>query len=427
MKRKPIALALGASVAASASLCAAISSEKYVYDASGNVVEKRIGEQVTRFDYDGNLLKESVLNASQIQYLYDEAGRLIAETEEDQVIRKLYYQFADKVIRVKDGRESTELFYNAEGQLVGTSSGGNLKTIAWDGLAIVSRGEDVHANEEHRVGGVPVLVGEQVSVFDMLGTTLSIGNKAMNSSAFGEGMSRGLFTGKPYVEAIDGFVFKHRSYSASRLRWNSADPLGFPDGPNNFEYVSGNPLGIVDPDGLAGQIVDPLDDPLFAPAGWEQYKEFWNARDDHPLVTTTNHTGGGWPTDQDPWSYPRKYGYEFKREDIAQIEQPIPRGDSITMSSSTSKSKGSNASVNFFETVSIGISEAAGQTHGITVTVSAPDKPGLYKARGYREEVYRLWYLDYGNGFVYSPAHTAYQGGAFVGYTPAILGDAIEH
>lgn len=271
MKKKKLGLAIGASVAASASLLAATSSERYVYDASGNIIEKQIGDQVTQFDYAGNLLKGSLLNAAQKEYQYDGAGRLVGELEEGQVVRKLDYQFADKVTKVQNREETTELFYNAEGQLVGINSAGNLEALAWDGLAMVSRGAQAYANEEHVVGGVPTLIGNDVSVCDVIGNTLSVGNQSFEASAYGEGLENGLLTGKPFIFEINSFVFNYRNYNNEILRWGAVDPSGFPDGENNYLYVKNSPLTLVDPLGLAActplYMVDWTDPVPFAPEG----------------------------------------------------------------------------------------------------------------------------------------------------------------
>lgn len=251
MKKKKIALALGASIAASGSLLAATSSERYVYDASGNIVEKQIGEQVTQLEYDGNYLKGTLRGNTQKRYQHDGAGRLVGELQNGQVARRLTYQFADKVTKVQSGDSFTELYYNAEGQLVGSNSSGTIEAFSWDGLAMVSRGEKAYANEEHVVGGVPALVGNEVAVSDIIGTTLSIGQKSFLASSFGEGIKEGLFTGKPYVEALEGIVFKFRNFDSTNNRWMSPDPSGFPDGANNHVYVNSCPTTSVDPTGLA--------------------------------------------------------------------------------------------------------------------------------------------------------------------------------
>ena len=249
MKKNKIALALGIGASASTSLLAATSSERYAYDASGNIVEKQIGDQVTKFDYDGNGLKRS-LGTDGKQYHYDFAGRLVGESQNGRVSRAMEYGFSNKVTKVASGEELTELFYNAEGQLVGTSSSAKLEIFTWDGLALVSRGDEVYAAEAHQIGGVPVMIDDKVAVIDMTGTTLSIGDRSFHGSAFGEGMEQGLFSGRPFVEGANAFVFKYRNYSPTESRWTAQDPSGYPDGSNNFQYVGSDPVNNVDPEGL---------------------------------------------------------------------------------------------------------------------------------------------------------------------------------
>jgi RHS repeat-associated protein len=58
------------------------------------------------------------------------------------------------------------------------------------------------------------------------------------------------FTGKPYDATSGTYLFKYRSYNPGIARWTSADPSGFPDGANNFEYCLNFPTGYKDDNGL---------------------------------------------------------------------------------------------------------------------------------------------------------------------------------
>jgi RHS repeat-associated protein len=50
--------------------------------------------------------------------------------------------------------------------------------------------------------------------------------------------SAGVFyTGKPFDESGESFLFQYRSYSPELNRWASMDPSGFPDGANNQAYA----------------------------------------------------------------------------------------------------------------------------------------------------------------------------------------------
>lgn len=250
MKKQKIALALGLNAAASVSLLAATSSERYVYDASGNIVEKQIGDNITQFDYAGNLLKESSQGTCQTKFCYDSSGRLIQEIMGDSIARKLEYQFSDKITKIEREEGTTEFFYNAEGQLVGERDGAKLSAIAWDGLSMVLRDEQAYTLESHQIGEVPTLTDDKVVVSNLNGTTLSIGCRATTFTAYGEGDGSGFFTGKPYLEGLAGFIFKFRSYSPNTARWTTIDPSGYPDGRNNYQYTSSDPVNFYDPNGL---------------------------------------------------------------------------------------------------------------------------------------------------------------------------------
>jgi RHS repeat-associated protein len=59
------------------------------------------------------------------------------------------------------------------------------------------------------------------------------------------------YTGKPFEAQREGYLFKYRSYDAKLNRWTSADPSGFPEGPNNALYGPSAPTGGFDALGLS--------------------------------------------------------------------------------------------------------------------------------------------------------------------------------
>lgn len=225
-----------------------VEREKYRYDPAGNIIEKEVAGEVTRFVYKGNVLKS---DSQGTEYLHDDAGRLRGESRNGRTKRELSYQYMDKITRVKENGASTQLFYNAEGNLVGKSAELGTEVFAWDGLGLAIRGEQLFVNEEHLVGGVPAIMNGQVAVSDPLGSTLGRGGDSFDSTAYGQGLEGALFTGKPFVKELRAFVFKHRSFSPRMIRWGSVDPAGYPDGKNNYAYVGGDPLTRYDAMGLA--------------------------------------------------------------------------------------------------------------------------------------------------------------------------------
>lgn len=115
---------------------------------------------------------------------------------------------------------------------------------------MVNRSGQLYVNEAHAVGGVPAIVDNEVAVSDMIGSSLSVGSESFQATAYGEGLAAGLFTGKPFIESLDGFCFKYRNYSSTQMQWMSPDPSGFPDGTNPLSYVRNNPTTKIDPLGL---------------------------------------------------------------------------------------------------------------------------------------------------------------------------------
>ena len=177
------------------------------------------------------------------------------------------------------------------------------EAFLWDGLALVRRGDESFVNEPHvgdapkklRFGGKPrakrsarrarkgprgnpVVSSKGAAYFnDVLGTTVGVregrgatrkGAKrrytAAALTAFGEPVpvaatshnsnirqfdhsiiSSPFFTGKPQVEGL-GRVFLCRNYRADLAKWQTADPLGYPDGWNQLAYCGNGVTGAVD-------------------------------------------------------------------------------------------------------------------------------------------------------------------------------------
>ena len=232
-------------------------AERYAYDKAGNMVKKIVGGRTTTFTFDGaNQLVSSTTDGVTTKYAYDAAGRLVKEGT------KAYrYGYLDKVLSVTDGKSKFTYDYHVDGQLASANYGDSSEDFLWDGLALVKRGGERFINEPHIGGGNPVVSSKGTSYFnDMLGTTLGAKGKnrkysAAALTAFGErldnadttspairSLGEGWFTGKPYVEGL-GHAFLMRNYRAGLAKWQTADPMGYPDGWNQLAYC-GN--GVVD-------------------------------------------------------------------------------------------------------------------------------------------------------------------------------------
>lgn len=241
-------------------------NESYKFDASGNIIEKVVDGQTVRMTYDAaNQLMSRTDAKGTIHFVYDRAGRLIAERQEGQTIAAYEYGYLDKVTQVTRGSEVTKFHYNARGMLVAKERDGQIvETFGWDGIGLLAKDETVYANESHISGGVPLAAvdagSDEVELkyydSDYLGTTTAVYSvdgdvEAKLVSSYGAGSESGelRFTGKPYDADLDAHVFPYRNYRADAGRWASADPAGFPDGPNQHYYASVPTMGL-DPMGL---------------------------------------------------------------------------------------------------------------------------------------------------------------------------------
>jgi len=249
-------------------------NESYKYDSRGNVVEQTVGSATYQFSYDkANQLTSRLGPDGLRHYTYDRAGRLIAESLNGKIDAKYTYGYLDKVTSVERDGQITQFRYNADGMLMEKEyPDGHVEKWGWDGMALISRGDERYVNEPHMSGGVPLMGGGETRgvryhINDYLGTTLlsldaqgNVSDTYEDTTAFGQGDSlkndpAARFTGKPYDKDLGAFVFPFRNYNPENARWTTVDPSGFPDGPNAHFYA-GNPLLGVDPLGLAWDSAD---------------------------------------------------------------------------------------------------------------------------------------------------------------------------
>jgi RHS repeat-associated protein len=241
-------------------------NEHYQFDASGNIIEKVVDGQTVRMSYDAaNQLMSRTDREGTVNFAYDSAGRLVAERKNGEVIAKYEYGYLDKVTQVTRGEQVTQFHYNARGMLVAKERDGKItETFGWDGIGLLAKNDTVYANESHVSGGVPLAAvhagseNAEMQYFDSdyLGTTTAVYSadgqvdaKLVGSYGAGSESSELRFTGKPYDADLDAHVFPYRNYKSEAGRWASADPAGFPDGPNQHYYACVPTMGL-DPLGL---------------------------------------------------------------------------------------------------------------------------------------------------------------------------------
>jgi len=160
---------------------------------------------------------------------------------------KLFRSQKIEIMMMNSRYHTTEQAYAKANQRVSFTGNGKSEDFLWDGLALIHRGETSFINEPYVTGGNPILSSNDGVMFnDMLGSTLNIGGKAVNMTAFGESPDpNAMYTGKPYIGEL-GYAFLFRNYRSDYGKWQTSDPLGYPDGWNNLAYCGNSIIDTFD-------------------------------------------------------------------------------------------------------------------------------------------------------------------------------------
>ena len=105
---------------ASYAIASPLGSEKYTYDASGNIIEKLIDENVTRISYgsDNRMTKRQVIGQSSETIDHNAAGHPVSEQNASthQVCSTIYgYEY--KVLETQKQGMKANFYYNSDGRL----------------------------------------------------------------------------------------------------------------------------------------------------------------------------------------------------------------------------------------------------------------------------------------------------------------------
>lgn len=88
-----------------------------------------------------------------------------------------------------------------------------------------------------------------------------------------------------YADVHTGLYYCHHRYYDPRMgRWLSRDPIGLNGGVNVYSYCSGDPVNLVDPDGLQQKSVGP-------PGPWEELIPVWGPGRDMVHEIQTGKSG----------------------------------------------------------------------------------------------------------------------------------------
>lgn len=210
---------------------------QYRYDNSGNLIEKKEGEHITRYRYDAfDRLTAVEDDSHQIQYTYDSFHRRISKSVDGKITYFLY-QGDNEIGALVDG-QLTELRVLGHGVEVGAA------------IALELQGK-VYLPIHDPWGNV-------VTLLNTSGRSI----ESYRYTAFGETTNSKKtpwqYASKRFDPETGLVYFGRRYYEPQTGRWITPDPLGFEDGLNQYAYVHNNPLAYVDPDGQFAFLLLPL-------------------------------------------------------------------------------------------------------------------------------------------------------------------------
>lgn len=213
----------------------------YSYTANGELETRTEGGQTIAYSYDafGSLLSVLLPDGLLIEYVHDARGRRVGKKVNGALVRGLVYKDPLNPIAELDG----------EGNVVSRFVYGTRSTVP---EYMVKAGVTYRFVVDH-LGSprwiVDAATGAVVQElrYDAFGNLLLDTNPGFQPFGFAGGL---------YDHQTGWVRFGLRDYDPQVGRWTTKDPAGFASGDTNlYGYVGGDPVNLIDPSGLAIDIV----------------------------------------------------------------------------------------------------------------------------------------------------------------------------
>lgn len=236
-------------------------------------------------DYSGNgndttqTYNINVGNGGSNTLAYDDNGNTLTATNPAVTY---VWDGADRLLRIKNGTDSTEFVYDALNRRVGEKLNGSyIRRWVWDGTELVEERSGTGNTVTKRFFPQGEVIGSKKYYFtrDHLGSVREMTDASGNLIArydydpygrrklvAGVDTADFGFTGH-YVHKRSGLhLALYRAYDANAGRWLNRDPINEAGGMNLYNYVDNSPLAYTDPKGLAKYTLPPLDGSVKLPS-----------------------------------------------------------------------------------------------------------------------------------------------------------------
>jgi RHS repeat-associated protein len=207
------------------------------YDEKGNLISG--GNYTYQYDYENNLIQATTPDGS-LNFAYDALGRLISQSVGDDVTKFIYD--GNNVVKMTVPSGKSRHFVNGEG----------IDEV----LAMVEEdGSNPYYYHLDSLGSVAAVSNAAGSVaesytYDVYGkpTIRNVSGSVISESAVDNPF---MFTARPYIHKVGLYHLRARIYSPGLGRFLQMDPAGqLLGGLNLYAYVKNNPVNTVDPLGL---------------------------------------------------------------------------------------------------------------------------------------------------------------------------------
>lgn len=237
----------------------------YSTDANSNRLQSQSGAQSVNYSYDpaGNLSGDGTFS-----YTYNAAGRRISATHTatGQTTYYGYNALGQRITKTSAGN-TVQFFYDEQGHLTGEydASGQLIQEILWLGdlpVAVLkpttpasAATEAYYIHADHL--GTPRTItrpGDNKVVWSWESEAFGNSLPEQNPSGLGNFVFNLRFPGQYYDQETGLFYNGFRDYDPRTGRYIESDPIGLKGGINTYGYVGGNPVNLIDPQGLAAQL-----------------------------------------------------------------------------------------------------------------------------------------------------------------------------